>query len=155
MDEVATGELSTADSNASFVMTRFSWEPASAGRTSRATGAHEPKGNHKYAQTSVGGGGRRRDGFAPTFAAANGPYVGIEGGVTFPQSTDLDVILNNTSTTPVDYGRPTATAIIVDWKKPGWNVDAIAGYKFGLFKLEVEGGYQRAPIRANRRSSTC
>ena len=37
---------------------------------------------------------------SPAFAAANGPYVGIEGGVTFPQSTDLDVILNNTSTSP-------------------------------------------------------
>ena len=31
---------------------------------------------------------------APAFAAANGPYVGVEGGATFPQSTDLDVILN-------------------------------------------------------------
>ena len=30
----------------------------------------------------------------------DGPYVGIEGGVTLPQTTDLDVILNNTSVTP-------------------------------------------------------
>ena len=30
----------------------------------------------------------------PAFAAADGPYVGIEGGVTFPSSTDLDIILN-------------------------------------------------------------
>ena len=36
----------------------------------------------------------------PAVAAADGPYVGVEGGVTFPQSTDLDVILNNTSVTP-------------------------------------------------------
>ena len=33
-------------------------------------------------------------------AFADGPYVGIEGGVTLPHSTDLDIILNNTSVTP-------------------------------------------------------
>ena len=37
---------------------------------------------------------------SPAFAGAPGPYVGIEGGVTLPQSSDFDVILNNTSTTP-------------------------------------------------------
>ena len=41
----------------------------------------------------------------PAYAAATGPYVGIEGGVTFPQSTDLDVILNNTSTNPATTTR--------------------------------------------------
>ena len=82
---------------------------------------------------------------SPAFAAGDGPYVGIEGGVTIPQSTDLDVILNNTSVTPV-----TTTTFGNGYNvhyKTGWNVDAIAGYKLGLFRLEVEGGYQRAPIK--------
>ncbi|MEO8454643.1 MAG: outer membrane beta-barrel protein [Sphingomicrobium sp.] len=89
---------------------------------------------------------------APAFAAANGPYVGVEGGATLPQSTDLDVILNNTSTTPT-----TTTSYNngynVDYKT-GWNVDAIAGYKLGLLRLEVEGGYQRATVKNATASST-
>src|SRR4051794_2342773 len=90
---------------------------------------------------------------APAFAAANGPYVGIEGGVTLPQSTDLDVILNNTSTTPTTT-TSYSNGYTLDWKKPGWNVDAIAGYKLGLIKLEVEGGYQRAKVKSANVSST-
>jgi len=82
---------------------------------------------------------------APAFAAASVPYVGIEGGVTLPRSTDLDVVLNNTSATP-----PTSTVFgngyNVDYKT-GWNVDAIAGYKLGILRLEAEGGYQRASVK--------
>lgn len=89
----------------------------------------------------------------PAFAAANGPYVGIEGGVTFPQSSDLDVILNNTSTTPTTT-TSYSNGYTLDWKTPGWNVDAIAGYKLGLIKLEVEGGYQRAKVKSANVSST-
>lgn len=83
---------------------------------------------------------------APAFAAASGPYVGIEGGVTFPRSTDLDVILNDTSAVP-----PTTATFSNGFSvdhKTGWNVDAIAGYKFGLLRLEAEGGYQRAPVKS-------
>jgi len=49
----------------------------------------------------------------PAFAGAPGPYVGIEGGVTFPQSTDLDVILNNVSAVP-----PTTTTRRHDARDP-------------------------------------
>ena len=83
---------------------------------------------------------------APAFAAASGPYVGIEGGVVFPHSTDLDVILDNTTASPTT----TATynnGLNVDYKT-GWGVDAIAGYKLGLLRLEAEGGYQRASIKS-------
>ncbi len=82
---------------------------------------------------------------SPALAAADGPYVGIEGGVTLPQSSDFDVILNNTSTTPT-----TTTTYSNGYNvkyKPGWDVDAIAGYKFGLFRIEAEGGYQRAKVK--------
>jgi len=82
---------------------------------------------------------------APAFAAASGPYVGIEGGVTFPRNTDLDVILNDTSAVP-----PTTATFSNGFNvdhKTGWNVDAIAGYKLGILRLEAEGGYQRAPVK--------
>lgn len=85
-------------------------------------------------------------------AFADGPYVGIEGGVTLPRSTDLDIILNNTSVTPntsVTYSNGERAKF-----KTAWNVDALAGYKIGLFKLEVEGGYQRAPLKSLTASTT-
>jgi opacity protein-like surface antigen len=85
-------------------------------------------------------------------AFADGPYVGIEGGVTLPRSTDLDIILNNTSVTPntsVTYANGERVKF-----KTGWDVDALAGYKLGLFRLEVQGGYQRAPLKSLIASTT-
>jgi opacity protein-like surface antigen len=81
----------------------------------------------------------------PALAGAPGPYVGIEGGVTFPHSSDLDVVLNNSSITPsttATYGN----GLNVDYKT-GYDLDAIAGYKLGLFRLEVEGGYKHAKVK--------
>jgi OmpA-OmpF porin, OOP family len=89
---------------------------------------------------------------SPALAAADGPYVGIEGGVTIPQSSDLDVILNNTTANPV-----TITTYSNGYNvkyKTGWNADALAGYKLGLFRFEVEGGYQRAKVKDVNVSST-
>ena len=82
----------------------------------------------------------------PAVAAADGPYVGVEGGVTFPQSTDLDVILNNTSVTP-----NTSATFDDGYKakyKTGYDVDAILGYKLGIFRLEGEAGYKRAKVKS-------
>ena len=78
-------------------------------------------------------------------AFADGPYIGVEGGVTFPRTTDLDIILNNTSVTPnssVTYNDGEQAKF-----KTGWNVDGVAGVKLGLFKVELQGGYQRAPLK--------
>ena len=78
----------------------------------------------------------------PAYAAANGPYVGIEGGATFPNSTDLDVVVNHgTTTTTYDNGFNAKY-------KTGYDVDAILGYKFGLFRLEGEAGYKRAKVKS-------
>ncbi len=76
---------------------------------------------------------------APALAAADGPYVGIEGGVTFPRNSDLDVILNNTTTYNNGYN--------VDYKD-GYDVDAIVGYKLGPVRLEGEAGYKRAKVKS-------
>lgn len=89
---------------------------------------------------------------SPAFAGAPGPYVGIEGGVTIPPSTDLDVVLNNTTASP---NTSTTYSNGYDVKyKTGWAFDAIAGYKFGLFRLEGEGGYQRASVKNVNVNST-
>jgi opacity protein-like surface antigen len=88
----------------------------------------------------------------PGVAAADGPYVGIEGGVALPQSTDLDIILNNNSATPstsVTYGDGFQVK-----QKTGYALDALLGYKLGMFRLEAEGGYQRANIKSLGVSST-
>ena len=75
----------------------------------------------------------------PAYAATDGPYVGIEGGVTFPRTTDLDVVLNNTTT--YDNGFEAKF-------KTGYDVDAIAGYKLGPIKLEGEAGYKYAKLKS-------
>ena len=78
----------------------------------------------------------------PAFAAADGPYVGVEGGVTIPKSTDYDVTLSNgTTTTSYTDGYHVKN-------KTGYDVDLLAGYKLGLFRLEAEGGYQRANVKS-------
>src|SRR5207302_10008830 len=82
----------------------------------------------------------------PAFAGADGPYVGIEGGVALPQTTDLDVILNNTSVTP-----NTSATYVNGYSvksKTGYDVDLLAGYKLGLLRLEAEGGHQRARVKS-------
>jgi opacity protein-like surface antigen len=77
----------------------------------------------------------------PALAAADGPYVGIEGGVTIPQSTDYNVTLSNgTTTTTYSNGYHVKN-------KTGYDVDLLAGYKLGLFRLEAEGGYQRGRVK--------
>jgi opacity protein-like surface antigen len=80
---------------------------------------------------------------SPTLAA-DGPYVGVEGGLTFPRSTDLDVILNDvTQGTSATYSNGYSIK-----SKTGWDLDALAGYKLGLFRLELQGGYQRSPVKS-------
>jgi len=75
----------------------------------------------------------------PAFAGAPGPYVGVEGGITLPQNSDLDVIRNNTTTYDNGYK--------VDYKD-GYDVDAIAGYKIGPVRIEAEGAYKRAKVKS-------
>ena len=74
----------------------------------------------------------------PAFAAENGAYVGIEGGALFPQKSKLDVTLNNK--TRFDNGFNVKD-------KTGYDADIIAGYKFGLLRLEGELGYKRTSLK--------
>jgi OmpA-OmpF porin, OOP family len=79
---------------------------------------------------------------SPAYAAADGPYVGVEGGITFPRKSDLDVTVNNGATTTT-YGNGYETRF-----KNGYDVDLIAGYKLGLIRLEAEGAYKRSKLNS-------
>lgn len=79
----------------------------------------------------------------PALAQTSGPYVGIEGGVLFPRDTDVDaeVTFDDPVLGTVNYDN----AVDLDFKR-GYDVDAIAGYDFGMFRLEGELGYKRAKL---------
>src|SRR5436309_622855 len=74
----------------------------------------------------------------PALAAESGPYVGVEGGAIFPQKSKLDVTLNNNT----QFGNGFEVK-----DKTGYDVDLIAGYKFGLLRLEGELGYKRTSLK--------
>ena len=77
----------------------------------------------------------------PALAQTSGPYVGVEGGVMFPKDTNVDATVDYT-----DPALPTTTydnVFGVDYKT-GFDVDAIAGYDLGMFRVEGELGYKRA-----------
>ena len=78
----------------------------------------------------------------PAFAGVDGPYVGIEGGVSFPQSSDYDLRVRN-GTTTIDYSDGYRVR-----SKTGYDVDAIVGYKAGMFRLEGEAAYKRANLKS-------
>ncbi len=83
----------------------------------------------------------------PALAAGDGPYIGIEGGVSFPQSTDYDVRVRNGTTTE-DYDNAFRVR-----SKTGYDVDVIAGFKTGMFRIEGEAAYKRSNLKDLRISA--
>lgn len=79
----------------------------------------------------------------PAFAQDAGPYVGIEGGLLFPKDSDVDADVNFTD--PLINDANYDNIINIDYKR-GYDLDAIAGYDFGAFRLEAELGYKRAKV---------
>ena len=84
-------------------------------------------------------------------ARAGTPYVGIEGGALIGRDNDIDVVVDyTTSQTPAAPSAPAGPADVefddvFNLKyKTGYDVDAVAGYDFGFFRLELELGYKRA-----------
>ena len=70
----------------------------------------------------------------PALARDGSPYVGIEGGLMIVEDTDQSV--------RVDDGTRFDQGLILDFKR-GLDADVIAGYDFGVFRLEGELGYKR------------
>ena len=79
---------------------------------------------------------------SPALARDGTPYVGVEAGVLFDGDTEQDLLVN--------YGQGTVAyddAFDIDFK-PALDADLIAGYDFGMFRLEAELGYKR--LRADK-----
>ncbi|MCY7398390.1 MAG: outer membrane beta-barrel protein [Sphingomonas bacterium] len=83
----------------------------------------------------------------PALARDGSPYVGIEGGLMIVEDIDSDITVRRgaVATQIVD-------AYKIDFKR-GFDVDAIAGYDFGMFRLEGELAYKRARVDDVRLSS--
>jgi opacity protein-like surface antigen len=79
----------------------------------------------------------------PAVARDSEIYLGIEGGVLFPGDQDMDVTLAGTDELCCngDYD----DAIRFDYKS-GIDLDLVAGYDFGMFRIEGELGWKRAEI---------
>ena len=113
---------------------------------------------------------------APAVARDGSGYVGLEGGVLFPQhqtgvftSTFIQSAQSPAAGTPaaapgtgVVGTLPApfnlAPATVVGGSdvrfKTGYDVDAIAGYDFGIFRLEGELGYKRSNIKSFTQDTT-
>lgn len=93
---------------------------------------------------------------SPAMAQDSGPYVGVEGGISFPRSTDYDVSATRVQTVPTGNGLLGQTGTTTNTLygngfnadyKSALDVDAIAGYDFGFLRIEGELGYKRARVR--------
>jgi opacity protein-like surface antigen len=78
----------------------------------------------------------------PVFAQDVGPYVGVDAGVMFPRDIRYNG-LNNATAPVTGFSDPYRVDL-----NTGFDGDINAGYDFGMFRLEVEGGYKRASVNA-------
>ena len=74
----------------------------------------------------------------PALARDHSFYAGLEGGVMVIEDAGFDLRNANNATVAKDL-------MVLDFK-PGWDVDAVAGYDFGMVRLEGEIGYKRASL---------
>lgn len=77
----------------------------------------------------------------PAAARDNAGYVGIEGGVMFPNDSRYDASVDFTDPLVADIARQEVGSVNY---RTGYDLDVIAGYDFGMFRLEGELGYKRA-----------
>jgi len=89
----------------------------------------------------------------PAAARDGRGYFGVEGGLLFPKDQNGDVFVDYTTTqtpttTPLFVGPTDATynnAYSIDYKR-GLDLDLVAGYDFGLLRLEGELGWKRSRL---------
>ena len=89
---------------------------------------------------------------APAGARDGSGYVGIGGGVLFPrpQTSDVQVLYTTTS----ESGTPAPGPVNFRFEnaydrhsRRGIDLDAVAGYDFGMFRLEGELAWKRADLK--------
>ena len=93
---------------------------------------------------------------SPALARDGAGYFGIEGGILVPRDTNYFVNSTRVQTVPTGGGllgqtvttssNTFGSGFISDYKK-GVDLDVIAGYDFGLIRIEGELGYKRARLR--------
>ena len=89
----------------------------------------------------------------PAAARDGRGYFGVEGGLLFPKDQNGDVFVDYTTTqtpatTPLFVGPSDASfnnAYSLNYKR-GLDLDLVAGYDFGLLRLEGELGWKRAKL---------
>ncbi len=80
----------------------------------------------------------------PAAARDKAGYFGAEGGALWAKDLTHDLTITNTSEgTSVQR---IDNAVNMNFKKPGLDLDLIAGYDFGIVRLEGELGYKRASL---------
>src|SRR5258705_6296729 len=77
---------------------------------------------------------------SPAAAKDNSGYVGLEGGILFPQKQDINASVDFTNPLVTDIGDSNVGRFKF---KKGYDVDLVGGYDFGMFRLEGELGYKR------------
>ena len=83
---------------------------------------------------------------SPAAARDNSGYVGLDLGAVLPQKQDISGSVDFTAP-------PTGTADIAESDigsvrfKMGYDADLVAGYDFGMFRVEGELGYKRAKAK--------
>lgn len=79
---------------------------------------------------------------SPAYAADHSGYFGVDGGILFPTQTHVDgKITDSTGATIIQ-----ASDIFGIKYKSGYDLDVLAGYDLGLFRLEGELGYKQANL---------
>ena len=76
----------------------------------------------------------------PALARDHSPYVGLEGGVMWVEDADVDY----------DDGTLNLPDAITVSHNIGYDVDLIAGYDFGMLRVEGELAYKRAGVNQLR-----
>ena len=74
---------------------------------------------------------------SPAIARDHSGYIGLEGGVLFPETSHLGGTFSDSSGTDGTFGLK---------YKTGYDLDLNGGYDFGMFRLEAELGYKRAGL---------
>src|SRR5258705_13769577 len=84
---------------------------------------------------------------SPAAAKDHSGYVGLEGGILFPQKQDINAAIDFTG--PLVTDAPDGNVGRFKFKK-GYDVDLIGGYDFGMFRLEGELGYKHSKAKSVR-----
>jgi len=71
---------------------------------------------------------------APAFAKDKAWYVGVEGGGMIVEDMKFKI------------GNPVTNTVTAD-VKPGFDIDGLVGYDFGMFRVEGEVGYKQAHVK--------